>query len=253
MTMRKLIFYVCILASVFTLSACIKQPKPSKPGDVILIDEAGLLNDEEEEKLRNGIMKDLSEFGNVMVYTDRPLVSSTRSLATSLYDNNFGTDSGFLFVIDMVNREIYVETDGYIGDYIGRGTARTITDNCYSLASRDKFYECSESALTQAYRVLNGQRISEKMKYISNAAIALVMGFLLNFILLRRLNRKTIVTNEEMRSANKSRTEFLNKDITVVSRKVVKHGSSSSGHGSGGSRGGGFGGGHHSHGGGHRF
>ena len=86
------------------------------------------------------------------------------------------------------------------------------------------------------------------MKYASNAVIAVLIGLLINFIVLRILNRKKEVSVEELTFANRGKAEFKGRNVDVVSRKVVVI------HHSSGGRGGGFGGGgHHSHGGGHRF
>ena len=104
-------------------------------------------------------------------------------------------------------------------------------------------------AFEQAKALVEGRRIVEPMKYASNAVIAVLLGLLINFIVLRMLNRKREVSVKELTDANRGNATFNGRSVTVVSRHVTVISHSSGG------RGGGFGGGggHHSHGGGHRF
>lgn len=253
MTMRKILILLCLL-TVFSMTACTKHEKPTEPGKIIIDDTAKLLRDSDELYKLSMTMEKLAQYGNVGFCTveDRYRLKSTEDYAVSAYNMYFGTESGILFLIDMEYGEIYIETDGYIGDFIGPGKARAITDNVYKLETNGKYYECADKAFNQALTVLEGGRISQKMKYYSNAAFAVLLGFLLNFMFLRSLNPKQAATAEELRKANRSKCEFNNRDITIVKREVVRHSSSSGGH-HGGGRGGFGGGGHISHGGGHRF
>ena len=233
MTMRKYLLFLCVLAAIL-LTGCGSHQKPATEGSIHIQDDANLFSVEELAFLRIDC-KALTEYGNVGVYTT--------------YDSWFGTSSGILFVIDMSNREIYIETDGYIGDAVTPAKARSITDNVYRLASRREYKECVSEAFEQAKALVEGRRIAEPMKYASNAVIAVLLGLLINFIVLRMLNRKKEVSVKELTDANRGNATFNGRSVTVVSRHVtvIRHS------GGGGSRGGFGGGGHHSHGGGHRF
>lgn len=248
--MRKTLLLL-VLLTVLLVTGCGAAEKPDSPGKIILRDDASLFRDSQEADILE-IMQDLSEYGNVAVYTIRQnRFDDTSEYAADLYGKLFDEESGLLFIIDMDQREIYVETDGYIGSFISRGRARVLTDNAYRLATSGQYADCAEKVLNQSLRILQGHAIPQPMVYVSNAAIALIVALLINFIVLRSLNMHSDVTVEELSTANRGRTDFQGGSVDVTSTQVV-HISSSGG----GSRGGGGfhgGGGHHSHGGGHRF
>ncbi|MBO4398860.1 MAG: TPM domain-containing protein [Lachnospiraceae bacterium] len=248
--MRKTLLLL-VLLTVLLATGCGAAEKPDSPGKIILRDDASLFRDSQEADILE-IMQDLSEYGNVAVYTIRQnRYGDTADYAENLYANLFDEDSGLLFIIDMDQREIYVETDGYIGSFISRGRARVLTDNAYRLATNGQYAACAEKVLNQSLRILQGHAIPQPMVIASNAAIAIMLALLINFIVLRSLNSHSDVTVEELFTANRGHTDFQGGNVDVTSTQVV-HLSSS--HGGGGSRGGGFGGGgHSSHGGGHRF
>ena len=248
--MRKRLLCLLVLLAMVICSGCGKKEKPASPGDVIIHDYASLLSDDEESKLREQ-MEGLTGYGSVVFITVDQKSSSTAKYASSMYDKLLDTESGILFVIDIGKREIYIETDGYIGSIITRGKARVITDNTHKLATSQYFYLCAKNTFEQAGDLLAGMDIPQPMMYASNAIIAVIAGLLINFIVLRALNRKKEVGVKELGDSVRGRTHLVSNGVEVLSRNVtVIHTSS----GGGGGRGGfGGGGGHHSHGGGHRF
>lgn len=257
--MRKYLLFLCVLAAIL-LTGCGSHPKPETKGLVRIQDDAGLFSIVDITRLREECER-LTEYGHVGIYTissdygyginivsPQAKLYETSAIASVKYEDWYGTSSAFLFVIDMANREVYIETDGYIGDTITPGKARSITDNVYKLASKRDYSGCVTKAVGQAWDLLEGRRIAEPMKYASNAVIAVLLGLVINFIVLRMLNRKKEVSVAELTFANRGKATFNGRSVTVVSRHVsVIH------HSSGGGRGGFGGGGHHSHGGGHRF
>lgn len=249
--LRKVWIILCIAAVMAFLTGCGSHEKPTEPGKVVIEDEADLLTGYEETVLAEEMTK-LTEYGNVAFITLSTNYKTTDAYAALAYERLFGTESGVLFLIDMDRREIYIESDGYIGDFVTRAKARTITDNVYRYASDWQFASCAGKAFDQVKTLMEGGRIAQTMKYLSNAFIAVLIALLGNFILLRRLNAKKEVSVAELDSANTSRVSFTNCKTDVTSRKVVVLNNSSGGRGG---FGGGFGGGggHFSHGGGHRF
>ena len=246
--MRKLRYLLLVLLTVVLCAGCGKKEKPTSPGTVAIYDEAKLLSAEEEEKLLT-VMNRLTEYGSVVFMTVSRNNATTERLAVAEYDKLLGTDSGILFLIDMDNREIYIETDGYIGSVITRGKARIITDNVYRYASKNQYYSCAEKTFSQTEKLLLGEDIPQPMMYASNAVIAVVLGLLINFLVLRSLNRKKEVSVRELSDNVRGNVRFDSLGVEVVSKNVTIIRSS----GGGGGRGGFGGGGHHSHGGGHRF
>ena len=272
MTMRKILLFLLILISSLCLTACGEDtglPKPEQPGTILIDDTAGIFDHMDELYLKN-VMSRLTEYGNVCVYTRSESYESTISaLARDYYNEKFGTSSGFLFIIDFSSRNLYIETDGYIGARITRDKALTIADNIYSYATREQYTKCVENAIDQAVRIMQERHIPQTMRIASSVFIAILCGLLINFTVLRMLNRKPAVTIGEMSIGVKGNTKFSDEKITTVDRHyqdapitktrviltilrilliILSSGGSSKGGKSGGS-----GGGHSSHGGGHRF
>jgi uncharacterized protein len=278
MTMRKRI--LCLIAFVLAFSLCgcnfVKHPMPSNLGSITISDEAHLFDGEDMTGL-NETMEKLTEYGHVAIVTipenDYYYITNTATYASRWYNEHLGTKSGFLFVIDMTNREIYIETDGYIGDYVTPSKALTITDNVYRDASRGNYADCANNAMVQALRLLEGKRIFEKMRIVSSIFLAVISALLLNFLLLRFLNRKPAVSTKEISLAVSGHASFSSDQINVDHKTYVEAAQvdkvntvlfilriilillGGGGGGGGGRSGGGrsSGGGHSSHGGGHRF
>lgn len=150
---------------------------------VYIIDEYNLLSDQEERRLLQDMIP-ITEFGNaafVSVDTD----VSTPVYAKEKYKELFGYDSGSLFVIDMGNRNIWIHSNGKIYKTITKAYANTITDNVYTYASKQQYYECAANVFRQEYTLLQGGKIAQPMKYITNAIISFIIAILGNFLLLQ--------------------------------------------------------------------
>lgn len=250
---RRVLFLLVTLVMLCSLGGCGFSSTP-EPGECRIEDKAGLLSNPAKERLL-AQMEELKEYGNIFVATveAKATINPTPAevYARSQYTAHFGDQSGLLFLIDMGNREIYLYVDGYIGDNISAAKARQITDKIYKLASAGKYEKCASEALRYCKLTLEGGTFLSGMKIASNAALAILIGVVINFIVLLSLNRKSEVTNIDYRYSNTGKTKFLNQKVDILSKttRVIE---SSSGHG-GGSRGGFGGGGGRGHGGGHRF
>ena len=218
---------------------------------VVIEDDANLLTSEELEQLKTDMIP-LTDYGNIIFKTISDNPTSTSYYAESYYHEKFGTASGTVFLIDMDNRMIYIFSDGANYNVITTNKANIITDNVYRYASDGDYYECARVAFEQMNTILNGGKIAEPMRHISNILIAITCAFFINFIV--------VLVNSSIKKAR--HTEILaNCDInfTVSDVRVVKTGQhreyspveSSSGGSSGG--GGGGGGGSSGGGGGHSF
>ena len=256
---RKLFLLLTLLVVALTLAACGKsQTPPGKRGEFRIDDEAKLFSADEKAQIEESV-KELLTYGNVGVATrggEYTLFGqTTAAFAAGRYNQWFGTDSGVLFVIDMRDRVIYLETDGYIGSFITRSKARTITDNTYRMASAANYYGCTTESLKQVLDVIEGRKISEKMSLITNAVLAALIGLLVNAFVLVRILQKPVVNVENAEHIVSGATIFSDVSVKEKSRKVreiyTDDGSGSRGFFGGG--GGGGGGGHGSHGGGHGF
>lgn len=160
-------------------------------------DDASLIEEEKQDDLLEK-MKDITRFGNVAFKSILENSSSTRYFAEEYYYELFGTDSGLLFVVDMDERCIWIYCDGKIYRTIDEDYANTITDNVYRYASKGDYYNCAWNVYDQAFKVLNGRRIAMPMKYICNILLAVSLGLLINFFLVKFCSRKNTASIEEV-------------------------------------------------------
>ena len=218
---------------------------------VIIEDDAELLREDELARLYSEMIP-LTQYGNIIFKTINSNDSSAQLYARRYYYAEFGNKSGTLFLIDMDNRMIYIFSDGSNYKYITSDKANIITDNVYRYATNQQYYDCASVAFSQILTTLQGDKIAEPMRYISNGLISLTFAFFISFIV--------VLINTNIRKATNA--EILKNcgvSFSISNVKAVKTGqsrkyspqSSSSGGSSGG--GGGGGGSSSGGGGGHRF
>lgn len=263
--LRALLGIVLACTGIFLANALVclaetpsRQPVYTNPDtgySVVVEDDAGLLTGEECEELA-AVMKKITAYGNAAFKTVAQNSSSTERLAGSYYKERFGTDSGTLFLIDMDNRNIWIFSDGAIYKTVTSSYADTVTDNVYRYAGNGDYYTCGVRAFEQIYDLLEGNRIAQPMKYISNALLAVILSLLINFGLVRYFSKlKSPGEGEILKSIEKkfTYTEPV-ATYTHTSKRYDPVSSSSGGSSGGGSSGGSSGGGSSSGGGGgHSF
>lgn len=262
---RKLLLLLIAVALMLCVCACGSAVPPETSGRFRLQDDAKLFTEEGRERIRNSVEK-LCKYGHVGVVTRdgkyELFGETTAKFAQKIYGQWFGTESGVLFVIDMKNRMIYIETDGYIGSSITRGKARTITDNTYGLATAGNYAACTVASLMQVLDVIEGRKISNRLSRITNAFIAVFIGLIANAFVLVKILQKPVVNVENAEYAVSGDTVFSDYSIKEKDKKVIRvyhtdsygsRGFFGGGDFDGGDFGGGSGGSHGSHGGGHGF
>lgn len=218
---------------------------------VLIEDDAALLSHEEIAALAE-TMEPITEYGNVAFKSVSSNSMDTASFAKTFYKNNFGTDSGTVFVIDMDNRNIWIFSDGAVYRTISKSYANTITDNVYRYASDARYFDCVNEAFAQINTLLEGGRVMQPMKYISNALLAVIIALLLNFAWICYFSRLKSPTSKEVLRSLES--HFTHGEPTAVFTHETKiydpvsdsssSGSSGGGGGGGGSSSSGGGGGH---------
>lgn len=232
----------------------VKYTNSSTGYKVIMDDGASLLTPSEEESLIEQ-MKAHTEYGNIAFASILNNDTSTSYYASRYYHNEFGTSSGTLFLIDMDNRQIYIFSDGYNYKIITNSKALIITDNTYKYATRGDYYGCSSEVYREILALLQGAKIREPMRHITNAFISVIIGFFTTFLFMVSKSKLEPASNGKLLKYSKS--SFAMSDLTVTKTgvsKVYNPGSSSDGGGfSGGGGGGGGGGGSSGGGGGHGF
>lgn len=213
---------------------------PSTGYSIYMDDEEDLLTDAEEAALIED-MKPITEYGNAGFVSCQVYSQSTEDYAKERYAYLFGTDSGTLFVIDMGNRQLYIKNNGAVSKTITNAYSNTITDNIYRYASQGDYYTCASTAFSQIYTVLEGGRIAQPMRYITAALLALILGFLINFLILRVVTLPGEAGTEEIINAADVEFVLRNPESRFTNRSKVYSPVKRSGGGGGGSRGGGGG------------
>lgn len=248
------IFWGIVLFFSFSM-VCYAKPayvNPDTGYQTVIEDDAELLSEEEEAALQE-LLEEITAYGNVAFKTIDSNYMSTENYARSYYKDMFGTASGTLFLIDMDNRIIWIHSDGAVYKVITTAYANTITDNVYRYASDEEYFVCAQKAFEQMLSLLQGQKIAQPMKYISNGLLAIILALLLNYGVVcvfagaKKPGKKKMMENVPIQFS-------YTKPLAVFTHQTRTYNpvSSSSGGGGGGSSGGG-GGGRSGGGGGHRF
>ena len=143
--------------------------------------------------------------------------------------------------------------NGAINRTINKAYAETITDNVYTYASDADYYICAMKVYEQEYTLLQGRKIAQPMKYISNALLAVVIAVVINYIIVRVYSSKRKASTKslmnglfEYRAFNNCNVVFTHQTKTYSPRESSSGGSSGGGGGGGSSGGGGGSGGGHS-------
>ena len=219
---------------------------------VYMNDEYDLLSDEEESRLIDEMIP-LTEYGNAGFLSCENSSESTSQYSARVYSSLFGTESGTLLVIDMGQRMLYIKSNGAISEIVSNAYSNTITDNIYRYASEGDYYTCASKAYVQVYTLLSGGKIAQPMRYISAALLALILGLMINYLIVRTVSKPRKADTEEIIDA--ANVDFRLRDPAARhshTTKVYSPVRSSSGGGGSRGGGGGFSGGGGS-GGGHRF
>jgi uncharacterized protein len=153
----------------------------------------------------------------------------------------------------MEKRYLWIYSDGAIYKTVTNSYADTITDNVYSYASKEDYLTCASKAFEQVNTLLEGRRIAQPMKYISNALLAIVLALMINYFLVMTRSRSQKASDGQVLNGifskvaiTNTHTEFVNQTRRYSPRSSSSSSSSSSGSRSsgGGSRSSGGGGGH---------
>lgn len=215
--------------------------------EVLIEDDAALLSREEEIALSE-TMKPITAYGNVAFKSVSSNSMDTSSFAKHFYKNYFGSESGTVFVIDMDNRNIWIFSDGKVYRTITKSYANTITDNVYQYATDARYFDCADKAFKQIDTLLEGGRVMQPMKYISNALLSVIIALLLNFAWICYFSRLKSPTSQQiLRSLESHFTHSTPTAVYTHQTRIydpVSSGSSSGSSSGGGGSSSGGGGGH---------
>ena len=210
-----------------------------------IIDEEDLLTDEEEEELLYDHMKPLTEYGGASFVTTSS--GDAEKTAADFCYNLFNNDSGTTLLIDMGDRKISIMSSGAVYKTINKNYGNIITDNIYEYATRGEYLLCAEKGFDQMTVKLEGGRIAEPMRYISNFLMAVVFALVFNFIYVWIKKGRVKVDSEVLIAAAAGAVIGTAVGKNLVNSRKTRHTSGSSGGGGHGGGGGGFSGGGGSH------
>lgn len=151
---------------------------PETEYQVMIIDELGLLSAEEKAALTEE-MSPVTEYGHAIFWTTEEYTYDEINQARLKRKELYSFDSACVFAINMNVRKLTIQSYGTIYDYVNDSKARSITDNVSHYATSRDYYTCAKTAFGQIYQVVNGEKISEPMKYISYAVIAMMLGVII--------------------------------------------------------------------------
>lgn len=245
-----LTFLTLFLLSGMTCEATELYQNPDTGYYVVVADECGLLTEPEIKEMTE-VMNEISAYGNVIFLSANGGQNSreTEELAEKYYIEVFGDTSGTIFFIDMRSRYLYIYSRNEMYDVVTRDYANTITDNVYKDASAGAYGDCAIKAYMQILSLLQGQRISQPMKYISNTLLGITIGFLLTFLWVLLWYRKHAPKPEDKLEMVRTDIKFMNTFVTGETTEETyyplgnPYRNGGSGSSFGGSGGGGFGGG----------
>ncbi len=257
---------VFFAASVPAFAAGTEYTNPTTGFTAFIEDSAGLLDDEDYARVLQAMIP-VTEFGSAAFVTvsENP-EGSTASYIRTLYENYYYAgrmnESGTLFLIDMDLRNIYINSHGKFETIITDTKSEVITDNSYTYARRADYAGCAIEVFTEISTLLQGGKISEPMRHISNAILALISALMVGFLIARGAVTGRRASNRELLDAaehhlywnpptvEKTYTSKRYDPVTSDSGGSSGGGGGFSGGGGGGGGGGGFSGGS---GGGHSF
>ena len=241
-----------LAVALYAYAESVGGAAPAETGSkyrTVIADDAQLLKLGEQEEVL-AAMQGVAEYCNVGFYTTHQS-GDWETKAKNWGFNEFGDEEYTVFCIDMNTRRVGIYSSDGIHKVITTGKANTITDNVYKKATNAQYGECAKEAFEQMEAVLEGRKIAEPMRYVSNAMVAVAGAILLAYLIINaKMKQEEEVGLPDIIkvTAAGAGTAIL---ANVLTRKVI-HESSSGGHHSGGYHGGGHssGGGHHGGGGG---
>ena len=148
--MRKPLNGLLLLVATFMLFLF---PQLSQANDVKVLDHAGLFTTEEKTAIEQEVKQFIqsTNMDAVVLTINNAEGYATRDYAADFYDyNGYGIGKhydGFIFIIDMDNREFYVVTSGKTHALLSDSRVDTILDNAEPYMRNGNYAQASQSVL----------------------------------------------------------------------------------------------------------
>ena len=236
------VIFICSQAFAYEPS----YVNPDTGYEAYVIDEEDLLTDDEEWLLLSEYMMRITDYGGAAFVTASS--GNAEKTAADYCFHLFDNESGTTLLIDMGDRKISIMSSGEIYKTITKSYGNIITDNIYSYATKGDYLGCAEKGFDQIGLKLEGKRIAEPMRYVSNLLLAIVFALVFNFMYVWIKKGKAVIDSEALIAAAAGAVIGTAVGKNLVHSRKVRHSSGSGGGGhSGGGGGGGFSGGGGSH------
>ena len=173
-----ILFCTAMSVSALERQAAAQYTNPETSYQVMIIDELNLLSESEKTKLVED-MSPLTKYGHAVFWTTEDYTSNEIEQARVKRRELYQLDSAAIFAVNMNVRKLTIQSYGDIYSYVTDSKARSITNNVSRYATSKDYYSCAKEAFSQMYRVLEGEHISEPMKYISYAVISAMLGVII--------------------------------------------------------------------------
>lgn len=153
-----------------------RNVNPNTGYGIVILDEADLLSDTEEQLLVED-MRPITAYGNVAFWSTNARASNEIEQARLKRKELFDYSSATIFVINMANRKLTIQSYGKLYSGISDSRARSITDNVSSYATRRDYYTAASRCYFQINAVMEGVDIPEPMKLTGYAVLSAILGF----------------------------------------------------------------------------
>ncbi len=196
-------------------------------------------------------MAPVLKYGNAMFYTTNKNQGTTINVGRDKFHERYGQyGDGTCFIIDMANRQLSVWCSDEIYKTVKKSKTDTIVSNVYRMATNEKYYDCASEVFKEVAITLEGGKIAAPMKLASNILLALMLGMLIAYWVVKAFSIVPKPSERELLAAIQTKQNLLDyhKVFTHQTRRYDPPSSSSSGGGGGGGGVGGGGGGGSSHG-----
>lgn len=218
-----------------------------------VIDDGNLLSDSEEEKLAEYAEKISAKHGVhvvAMTVTHKGKYSND-DIGSIFYAQDFyneyveesSIDSpGFLVMIDMENRFVYIHTSNSVIDWVSTSDCDSILNDTYDYATEEKYYDALHETIRGVDAKIDEYFFSIFIKKLGvTLAGAIIPALIVSFALAYHKRSKVTTNYSTYIDEPKTKIEYNADDFTHQTVSVIHHSSGSGGSGRGGGGGGGGG------------
>lgn len=184
-------------------------------------DAAGVLNDSQREILVRK-MSVVTGYGSAALVTTEGEGAALQEHAADFYENSFSDKSGIIVCVDVQTKEVWLWSRGGIHRLVQGRYAQRVAEDASARAAEDNAYECAYEAFDKIEKLLEGAGENRPVKYISNALLALMLAFFLNYLLVDRMSRRQEANEAEVLDMVDKTFYCMPPKIEKVSERLVR-------------------------------